>query len=144
MSPTNPMKTEERKQRLHDNGCSPDNSSIGPGGSDVSCLEQEAGIWRVFYTERGKAKAPIFESSSEAEACEFTSITLRRKSATIIWWDSLFRNRMQSDWSGNWLRMGSNPIGIKFPTVAGAIRVIASLWSGRVFSRRGPFWGMCS
>jgi hypothetical protein len=31
----------------------------------------EGGIWRVFYTERGKDDDPIFESTSEEEACEF-------------------------------------------------------------------------
>ena|SRR5215207_824811 len=39
-------------------------------GSDVFCLAQQDGPWRVFYTERGKADAPIFESTNEVEACE--------------------------------------------------------------------------
>jgi hypothetical protein len=65
------MNTAELKQRLLEEGCSSHNFSIGHGGSDVYCLAQEEGVWRVFYTERGKADAPIFESSSEAEACEF-------------------------------------------------------------------------
>ena len=65
------MNTTELKQRLLEEGCSPYNFSIGHGGSDVYCLEQQGEIWRVFYTERGQDNPPIFESSSEAEACEF-------------------------------------------------------------------------
>lgn len=65
------MNVEELKQRLLDAGCSPYNFSIGPGGSDVYCLEQQGEVWRVFYTERGKDDPPIFESRSEAEASEF-------------------------------------------------------------------------
>jgi hypothetical protein len=65
------MNAAELKQRLLEEGCSPYNFSIGHGGSDVYCLERQDGVWRVFYTERGKADAPIFESPSEQEACEF-------------------------------------------------------------------------
>ena len=65
------MNTIELKRRLLEEGCSPYNFSIGPGGSDVFCLEQQNGVWRVFYTERGKDGLPIFESRSETEACEF-------------------------------------------------------------------------
>lgn len=65
------MNTVELKRRLLQEGCSPYNFSIGPGGSDVFCLEQQDGVWRVFYTERGKADPPIFESRDENEACEF-------------------------------------------------------------------------
>jgi len=65
------MNAVELKQRLLDEGCSPYNFSIGPGGSDVYCLGQQEGVWRVFYTERGKDDAPIFESTSEVEACDF-------------------------------------------------------------------------
>jgi hypothetical protein len=65
------MNAAELKQRLLDEGCSPYNFSIGPGGSDVYCLAQQEEVWRVFYTERGQADGPIFESTSEAEACEF-------------------------------------------------------------------------
>jgi hypothetical protein len=65
------MKTPELKQRLLEEGCSPFNFSVGRGGSDVFCLENQNGTWRVFYTERGKDEDPIFESASEEEACEF-------------------------------------------------------------------------
>ena len=65
------MNAVDLKQRLLEEGCSPYNFSVDPGGSDVYCLEQQDGVWRVFYTERGKADAPIFESMSEAEACKF-------------------------------------------------------------------------
>ena len=70
-SPYEKMNIAELQQRLLDEGCSPHNFSIGPGGSDVYCLEQQDGIWRVFYTERGKEAAPIFESRDEEEACAF-------------------------------------------------------------------------
>jgi hypothetical protein len=65
------MNAETLKRRLLEEGCSPINFSIGPGGSDVFCLENQNGIWRVFYTERGKDDDPIFASASEEEACEF-------------------------------------------------------------------------
>jgi hypothetical protein len=65
------MNAAELKQRLLEEGCSPHNFSIGPGGSDVYCLEHQDGVWRVFYTERGKNDRPIFETKSEAETCEF-------------------------------------------------------------------------
>jgi len=65
------MKAAELKQRLIEEGCSPYNFSIGPGGSDVYRLEQQGEVWRVFYTERGKDDPPIFETTSEVEACEF-------------------------------------------------------------------------
>jgi hypothetical protein len=70
---------EELKQRLLEEGCNPHNFSIGPGGSDVYCLEQQDGMWRVFHTERGKADAPIPESMSEVEACEFYFSYITRK-----------------------------------------------------------------
>ena len=62
------MNAVQLMQRLLEEGCSPYNFSIGPGGSDVYCLEQQDGAWRVFYTERGKNDHPIFETKSEAEA----------------------------------------------------------------------------
>ena len=65
------MNAAELKKRLLEEGCSPYNFSIGRGGSDVYCLERQSGIWRVFYTERGREDAPIFEAVSEAEACQF-------------------------------------------------------------------------
>jgi hypothetical protein len=65
------MDVTELEQHLLEEGCSPYNFSIGHGGSDVYCLEQRDGIWRVFYTERGKADPPIFVSRNEEEACTF-------------------------------------------------------------------------
>jgi hypothetical protein len=65
------VKVETLKGRLLEEGCNPINFSIGPGGSDVFCLENQNGSWRVFYTERGKDDDPIFESASEEEACAF-------------------------------------------------------------------------
>ena len=58
-------------RRLIEEGCSRSNYSIGYRDSDVFCLMQIDGIWRVFYTERGLDQEPIFESKSEHEACEF-------------------------------------------------------------------------
>ena len=71
MSVTIPMNTRELKQRLLEEGCNPIHYSIGPGGSDVFCLDHRNGKWSVFYTERGRDDDPIFESASEEEACEF-------------------------------------------------------------------------
>jgi len=62
---------EELKQRLVEEGCSKSNYSIGYRDSDVFCLMNENGIWRVFYTERGQDQESIFESPSEEVACEF-------------------------------------------------------------------------
>jgi hypothetical protein len=67
----NHVNTTELKRRLLAEGCSPHNFSISSRGSDVFCLEQQGGLWRVFYTERGQDGSPIFESRSEDEACEF-------------------------------------------------------------------------
>jgi hypothetical protein len=65
------MNTKELERRLVREGCSPFNFSIGYRGSDVFCLENQNGIWRVFYTERGQEGDTIYESTSEDEACEF-------------------------------------------------------------------------
>lgn len=65
------MNTTELKQRLLDEGCSPYQFSIGPGGSDVFCLDKRNGKWSVFYTERGRDDEPMFETDNEDEACEF-------------------------------------------------------------------------
>lgn len=62
---------EELKQRLVEEGCSTINYSIGYRDSDVYCLLNENGTWRVFYTERGQDDDLIFEGMSEEEACEF-------------------------------------------------------------------------
>ena len=47
------------------------NYSIGSRGSDVYRLMIIDGIWKIFYTERGSDRQPIFESENEAVACEF-------------------------------------------------------------------------
>jgi hypothetical protein len=65
------VNARELEQRLLEAGCNPINFSIGGGGSDVYCLANRNGTWRVFYTERGRDDDPIFESTSEEEACEF-------------------------------------------------------------------------
>lgn len=65
------MKIEDLKNRLIQEGCSTSNYSIGYRDSDVYCLMHEGGRWRVFYTERGQDHDPIFESTSEYQACEF-------------------------------------------------------------------------
>lgn len=73
------MNIHELEKRLQEEGCSHTYYSIGSGGSDVFCLDNWQGTWRVFYTERGRDDDPIFESQSEEEACEFffTYITTR-------------------------------------------------------------------
>ena len=65
------MNISELERRLVEEGCSKSHYSIGYRDSDVFCLLNENGIWRVFYTERGLDQEPIFESPSEEEACEF-------------------------------------------------------------------------
>lgn len=67
------MLVPELEQRLQQEGCSPSNYSVCSRGfaSDVFCLARYQGGWRVFYTERGNDQPPIFESTSEEEACEF-------------------------------------------------------------------------
>ena len=65
------MNVEELKQRLVEEGCSTTNYFIAYRDSDVYCLLNENGSWRVFYTERGQDQDPIFESINEEEACEF-------------------------------------------------------------------------
>jgi len=65
------MNIRQLGHRLVEEGCSATNYSIGYRGSDVFCLLNQNGTWRVFYTERGQDDAPIFESKNEEEACEF-------------------------------------------------------------------------
>jgi hypothetical protein len=65
------MNIKELEQRLIAEGCSTSNYSIGYRDSDVFCLMQINGLWKVFYTERGLDQEPMFESANEAEACEF-------------------------------------------------------------------------
>jgi hypothetical protein len=80
------MNIHELEKRLEEEGCSRTYYSIGSGGSDVFCLDNQQGIWRVFYTERGHDDDPIFESQSEEEACEFffTYITTRIRHNHIV------------------------------------------------------------
>ena len=73
------MKITELEPRLLEEGCNPYNFAIGHRGSDVFCIEQQQGLWRVFYTERGHADPPIFESPSEDEACAFYFDYITRK-----------------------------------------------------------------
>jgi len=65
------MNVIELEAKLVEAGCSASNYSIGSRGSDVFCLMQIDGIWKVFYTERGSDQNPIFASKDEAAACEF-------------------------------------------------------------------------
>lgn len=121
------MNTENLKQRLLEEGCSPYNFSIGHRGSDVFCLEKQNGIWRVFYTERGNDDPPIFESLSENEACEFyfNYITTKFRHDHLVDFSSL--NKKQSNWRHDLPRVRSKSIGIKSLMAVGAIRVFASL-----------------
>lgn len=65
------MNVKELEQRLLAEGCSPHNFSIGHRGSDVYCLENQNGVWKVFYTEREQDQPAFYESMDEAEACEY-------------------------------------------------------------------------
>jgi hypothetical protein len=67
------VKLEELKQRLIAEGCNPSRYAVGAQGaaSDAFCLVEGYGRWTVFYTERGENSPPIFDSTSEDEACEF-------------------------------------------------------------------------
>lgn len=65
------MNIQELERRLVEEGCSTSNYSIGYRDSDVFCLMNIDGVWKVFYTERGQDQASIFESPSEEAACEF-------------------------------------------------------------------------
>jgi hypothetical protein len=65
------MKIGELEARLLEAGCNPINFSVRNRGSDVYCLEEQDGVWRVFYTERGQDEPPVFESTEEAEACDY-------------------------------------------------------------------------
>lgn len=68
------MTASELEQRLLQEGCNPNNFCIGPPRcpvTDIDCLDQVDGEWRVFFTERGQDSPPIFTTRDEAEACEF-------------------------------------------------------------------------
>ncbi len=65
------MNIQELEKRLEEEACSRAHYSIGARDSDVFCLENQNGTWRMFYTERGLDQEPLFESQSEDEACEF-------------------------------------------------------------------------
>lgn len=67
------MNIEKLERCLIEEGCNPNNYAVGSRGmaSDAFCLTQETGTWRVYYTERGKDDDPMFESTSESEACDY-------------------------------------------------------------------------
>lgn len=80
------MNIDDLKVRLEEEACSRANYSIGERDSDVFCLENQNGIWRIFYTERGIDQPPIFESPNESEACEyfFTFMTTKIRHDHIV------------------------------------------------------------
>jgi hypothetical protein len=67
------MNTQELKQLLFDEGCNPQLYTIGSQGtaSDTFCLRFKDTEWQVYYTERGRDEAPIYNSKDESQACEF-------------------------------------------------------------------------
>lgn len=65
------MNIRELEKRLLAEGCNPHYFAIEHQGSDVYCLQNQNGVWRVFYTERGKDDLPIYETTDEEAACEF-------------------------------------------------------------------------
>ena len=59
-------------------------------GDDEFCLIQENGLWQVVYTERGAVQEVLFESESEAAACDFlySHVTRFRHNHLAGWfWD---------------------------------------------------------
>ena len=65
------MNIHELEHKLIEAGCSGMNYSISDRSSDVYCLMNIEGVWKIFYTERGHDQESFFESTSEEEACEF-------------------------------------------------------------------------
>lgn len=80
------MNIKELEKRLEEEGCSKMNYAIEGKGSDVYCLQNHHDTWRIFYTERGVDEAPIFESKSESEACEyfFTFMTTKIRHSHLV------------------------------------------------------------
>ena len=71
------MNIEELENRLLEEGCKwfviPPFQHDGVNvalATGVDVLENENGIWKIYFAERGTKKTPIFESSSEKEACD--------------------------------------------------------------------------
>lgn len=67
------MHIKELEKTLIEAGCNTDYFSIGPCGSksDLFCLEKINNKWQVYYSERGIKHQPEFESTDEAQACEY-------------------------------------------------------------------------
>lgn len=65
------MKITELEKRLLEEGCNPIHFAIGHQGSDVYCLQYQNGVWKVFFTERGKDDPPLYETTEEEAACQF-------------------------------------------------------------------------
>lgn len=62
------MNTTLLEERLRAEGCH--QFLINNLGDDVFCLIQAGNTWQVVYAERGFVRKVLFESASEAEACE--------------------------------------------------------------------------
>ena len=65
------MTLADLARRLEAAGASPANYSLGTRPYDGDCLLQEDGLWKVFYTERGRDSPPSFTSPDEAAACQY-------------------------------------------------------------------------
>lgn len=74
------MNVRELEERLAEEGCNPSYYAVGARGaaSDAYCLTENEGEWRIFYTERGSDSPPIFESTSEEEACRYFFDTIMK------------------------------------------------------------------
>ena len=59
------------KLRLQAAGCNPANYAINGRQHDAFCLEQQDGIWVVFYAERGLMGEVFLRTPDESEACAF-------------------------------------------------------------------------
>lgn len=117
------MNTEELKKRLEEEACSRANYAICERDSDVFCLENQNGTWRIFYTERGMDQPPLFESQSESEACEyfFTFMTTKIRHDHLV--GISFLSKKPKPWRKNWHSITSIRFEMTFHTTAGTTRV---------------------
>lgn len=72
------MNTEELNKRLLAEGCKSfyippwrHEGVVAAETVGVDVLENINGIWTIYFTERGHIQPPIYESSSEEDACDY-------------------------------------------------------------------------
>jgi hypothetical protein len=65
------MKKSELKQRLINENITKDAYSLEGGlPNEVYCLNQNGGVWEVYYSERGQ-KSGLKSFAQENEACDY-------------------------------------------------------------------------